>query len=85
MSNQTLTFSAGGCRWRLRKICGETLPFPGGERALVTGLLFESDNDRPRFLPLNEEVMPSDEEFSRSSVDDLARYLGWATVLADVA
>ncbi len=81
MTRLTLTFSAGGSRWRLQKICGEPLPVPGADSVPVTGLLFESDSDHPRFLPLNEDVLPTDEEFSRSSMEDLARYLGWATVL----
>ncbi len=81
MTKMTLTFSAGGSRWRLRKIVGEPLPLPGSDPMPVTGLLFESDSDYPRFLPLSEDVLPTDEEFSRSSMDDLTRYLGWATVL----
>lgn len=81
MHNVTLNFSAGGSRWRLRKICGEPLPIPGAEHARVTGLLFESDSDCPRFLPLSEDVLPTDEDFSRSTMEDLTRYLGWATVL----
>ncbi len=76
-----LTFSAFGHRWRVRRLANEPLPTTDAVESFVTGLYFESDTAKPRFLPMQSALLPADSSLAEVPFEQWRTLLGWAEEL----